>query len=875
MSPSNNSSRVHLAHEHHHDLDSSPSSPSSGTPTFFDSHGRSKLASHQRSPTATDGSRSSHLIARLVSLGEEVREISAATVITTKHLEAETSRANAAERRALRHLRIATENRERAEQESARLREALELCKLQLENAQKDIFRAQDIIDQGASQRNDHRPAQLAIVDQQRELMRYMSGLHDWLARDVQDRQAELRGVTARVDQLREDLGRLGVGAGPGVPIPQPQPASQRNEAEAEAARARTKTKKLQEEKLMMLAREEGRRMGYQEGLSRGRRIGYDEGYHDGDEYMPELGAATSDEERNDSRSHVQSCSAASTRQQPMRCEAPPPVHLFETSLHAPPLPARVYTPSHGHRSPSPPRDLDKPETIHPIPIRSPIISSQPISVPIDDGWIPRADSRTSYIRLPPPHELRQPTPPSPSSVATEVQDSRATQQSPPTPVSPPVRSRDYAYQTSVPPLSLRRHTPSIASRTSTHISQHDMVNRRPGGSLQNEIYVGRARSESQPSRERTSRNEHRDQDRRHSSRTEVESIAEQWEADDDASMPRNSPRSFTPSEVPHLRHPPGFIVTSPPLGDVDPQLRRRVPTESAAVRSHPLPDHPASRPARSRSVIVTPTPLGEVDNPEPRRRIPTESESASQLDILQVVSLPSRFPRRDLRSLSIIAESPVSSIPDINIEPPSEPETTMSPFATTMGFLSPDHANQPLPQDAPIAPPHPPILFIRRHHVLLRTRSQTGPSSRSFPPHARSRSQSQRAPQKRPRPDAHAEHIDVNGPRVRPHPSHRRHRDREWDRDRDRDRDRDGEREREKTRDTTRDVDWDRDRERVQDRDRDRRRDSGRDYELERDRDRDRDGEDPEDTGLDEEVSRSPLPLQRPVSLFDSDEER
>ena len=46
--------------------------------------------------------------------------------------------------------------------------------------------------------------------------MRYMSGLNDWLARDVQDRQAELRAVTARVDQLREDLGHLGVGARPG-----------------------------------------------------------------------------------------------------------------------------------------------------------------------------------------------------------------------------------------------------------------------------------------------------------------------------------------------------------------------------------------------------------------------------------------------------------------------------------------------------------------------------------------------------------------------------------------------------------------------------------------------------------------------------------
>ena len=57
--------------------------------------------------------------------------------------------------------------------------------------------------------------AQLATVDQQRELMRYMSGLNDWLARDVQDRQAELRGLTARVDQLREDLHRLVVGAAP------------------------------------------------------------------------------------------------------------------------------------------------------------------------------------------------------------------------------------------------------------------------------------------------------------------------------------------------------------------------------------------------------------------------------------------------------------------------------------------------------------------------------------------------------------------------------------------------------------------------------------------------------------------------------------
>lgn len=120
-------------------------------------------------------------------------------------LETETSRANAAERRALEYfsrLKSTTESKDRSDQEAARLREELKLYKLQLENAQKEIFRAQDIIN---------------------------------------------------------------------------QVSVQRNEAEADAARARTKARKLQEEKLVMLAREEGRREGYQEGLSKGRRMGFQE----------------------------------------------------------------------------------------------------------------------------------------------------------------------------------------------------------------------------------------------------------------------------------------------------------------------------------------------------------------------------------------------------------------------------------------------------------------------------------------------------------------------------------------------------------------------------------------------------------------------
>ena len=36
--------------------------------------------------------------------------------------------------------------------------------------------------------------------------MRYMRALNDWLARDVEDRQREIRSLGARIDQLRNEL---------------------------------------------------------------------------------------------------------------------------------------------------------------------------------------------------------------------------------------------------------------------------------------------------------------------------------------------------------------------------------------------------------------------------------------------------------------------------------------------------------------------------------------------------------------------------------------------------------------------------------------------------------------------------------------------
>ncbi|KAA1474371.1 hypothetical protein DENSPDRAFT_882747 [Dentipellis sp. KUC8613] len=67
----------------------------------------------------------------------------------------------------------------------------------------------------------DNRNMHIASLEQQRELMRYMTALNDWLGRDVGDRQAELRGVTARIDRLRDDLDNLGSALQPQL-YPQP-----------------------------------------------------------------------------------------------------------------------------------------------------------------------------------------------------------------------------------------------------------------------------------------------------------------------------------------------------------------------------------------------------------------------------------------------------------------------------------------------------------------------------------------------------------------------------------------------------------------------------------------------------------------------------
>ncbi|KAF9235300.1 hypothetical protein BU15DRAFT_78132 [Melanogaster broomeanus] len=800
----NDQERVDIAHEHPTDLDSGPSSPSSGVPSFVHTrHHRPKSASRHRSNTTTGSS--SHLLARLIARDEEVREINAILAVTSERLDTETSRTNDAERRALDYfnrLRTVAEARERAEQESARHREELKLYKLQLENAQKEIFRAQDIIN---------------------------------------------------------------------------EVSAQRNEAEADAARARTKARQLQEEKLVMLAREEGRRQGYKEGLSIGRRVGFDEGRrrlrltvgtsdgsrgnalshedeNDDDETVHENEGDnevdTAEEQgRRDPRLQSQLHSRASNRQQHTRSESAPPVRTYDTAPHAATLPVRtlvtpvsVRSPSHDHRTFSPPQDAGEPETIHPIPIRpSPIIPNRPINVP-PDGWIPRADSRTSYIPVPPPHEL-QPRVHTPSTITTELQDDRPSR--PPESSSyPPIRTRDYAYQSSVPPPIQRARAPSTVSRSSTHVSQNDLLsapNRRPESSLRNEIYVGRARSGSQPTRSTGSRNEYREQESRSSNRTEAESLVAQWRVDPDvvstATPTRNPPRSFTPSVPPHQHshHPhnlrPREIVMPAPLGDVGARSHTPVPVESTATQPQ-VPEEQLS---------------------------PTRARSA--LDYLR-----QGFRRRPDSG---------TSVPNIVVESPSESGSTVSPAGTVTHpeLLSPKVTDRSLPTDddthrqryTPSPHQQPPRQQQQpqhqrqyyQHYLPEPTHRSTTPSAplpSGFVPYPRPRSEKENYV--RHARSASTSHVGKryevapippgvaypDSP-IRPQTSHRRHEDRNWDGDRD--------------------GDWSRRRERERDGDSERDRDGGRNRDRGRDRDRDagRSGE---------ERSHSPAPLQRPISLFD-----
>lgn len=594
--------RISIANEHPNDLESGPSSPSS-PPSYLRPRRQSKSNSRHRSQhTTTDGGSSSHLLARLIARDDEVREINALLVVTSERLETESNRANSSERRALEYfnrLRQATENRERAEQDLARLREELKLYKLQLENAQKEIFRAQDIIN---------------------------------------------------------------------------QVSAQKCEAEADAARARTKARKLQEEKMMMIAHEDGRRRGYKEGLTIGRRLGFDERttirYDDEPARRVHRSAVQpegeDDEEGEEEesvhseRNHIRSQHRVQPRSsRHVRPESAPPVGQYGAVPHPAtviPVPPPQITPVLSHsptgriRTPSP--STSSPEgNVYPAQIRT--VPSHSADVP-RDNWIPHADPQTSYIPIPLSHELSHPVPQSSSTRSHDLDNHSRHNPSYDAGDSnyALVRTRDFAYAqpTPIPVPSL--HTPSLMSRsTSTHMSQYELVSapaERHGASFRHEIFSAHTRSGSQTERHTSSRSGYPPE------KSRKEDLVEQWRVDPEVvatATPGTAVRDFQPV-LPSGHHRSRESNMPAPYTDSRPSSR--------------VESQPSQGPSQKRS--------------PPRSRNP-----------LDYFNIRQRFQQRTQSA---------ASVPNITVEPPSDEASTPSEHTqqSHLELLSPDTALRPLP---------------------------------------------------------------------------------------------------------------------------------------------------------------------------------
>lgn len=358
---------------------------------------------------AYTASSSRDLLRLLINEEYENRQSRKVLYTVFDRLEQESRRALDAERRieeTVARAKSINEARIAAQQEAARAQEELRLYKLQLENAQSEISRAQGIV----------------------------------------------RAVEA-----------------------------QRDDAEAVAAAARSKARRLNEERLIELAREEGRRLGFEEGIRRGRRMGYREGHA--------IAIDNAREEMGDiAASAVDRLLTAGLEEDSEPREPPPPVAVLP-EVHRAQTPTLDRRNGHtrGHRS----SDSDSQSTLRrmPAPVPVPVVPvpppgvttsipstashlsrpssayGRPMSVRNEastanhseihippDGFIPTADAHFN-INLPPPHELSPIPSPSPSQRTLG-----------PPPEQEGIKARDFAYEPFRPPTHRRSSTDSIAS---------------------------------------------------------------------------------------------------------------------------------------------------------------------------------------------------------------------------------------------------------------------------------------------------------------------------------------------------------------------------------------------------------------------------
>lgn len=297
------------------------------------------------------------------------------------------------------------------------------------------------------------------------------------------------------------------------------------NEAEADAARSRSTARALKEERLVQIAREEGRRLGMKEGIQQGRDLGYQqgraEGYEEGREsatplvetvYYDEMDEEMErDRDRDRDRERRRDRRRDEEEQNTDRWERPHEYDLrherdhehdkhepqHDRVMHPPPGtvpssssydPRRTRTrfegmgvPRSDGTFPRPPSVVIPETPVHSVPPSpQPYHNGTPSPLPAfrdipPDNWIPDQDA-DARIRLPPPHEMqRSPVPRTPSPPLPPVPEEREEQTPGPVlPVLPPAfevqRSRSSGSGRH------RRRSSSPSSETSGRTSELDLL---------------------------------------------------------------------------------------------------------------------------------------------------------------------------------------------------------------------------------------------------------------------------------------------------------------------------------------------------------------------------------------------------------------
>lgn len=259
---------------------------------------------------------------------------------------------------------------------------------------------------------------------------------------------------------------------------------AQRDDAEAVAAKARSVARRLREQQLVFKAREDGRRMGYEEGLQRG----YDEAGLTPPHiarFPPDAQMQGGDEEEDDG-----------VLDPPSAQTGIPPVPTSDVDTYEDPGPSRRRTRDYGAGTqgsrftenmtpatvasmplpeprqstgpqswPAPPSRTDEEGWPRPTPIptASPVPHHPPFSI-VPDNWVPFTNEDNG-ISMPPPHELSR-LPPALGQAGGDPRE------------RPGSRQEMSGHRRAVSPRSMTESLPS------THISDFDILSapRRSSG---------------------------------------------------------------------------------------------------------------------------------------------------------------------------------------------------------------------------------------------------------------------------------------------------------------------------------------------------------------------------------------------------------